>query len=46
MPSNDNGPRPEMLQPEATPAPAPAPAPTSAQRQPRLFKSMAGMFGN
>jgi hypothetical protein len=46
MPSNDNAPRPETMEPEATPTPAPAPAPTSAQRQPRLMKSMAGLFGN
>jgi hypothetical protein len=48
-PSGDNAPRPEALEPEATPAPAPAPTPTSAQRQPRLLKSMAalgGLWGN
>jgi hypothetical protein len=37
-------PSPELLEP-APAAPAPAPAP-SAQRQPRLMRSMAGVFGS
>ncbi|HEX4144589.1 MAG TPA: hypothetical protein VHY91_13875 [Pirellulales bacterium] len=47
MPTNDNAPRPEAVEPQSipTPAPAPAPAPSSAQRQPRLLKSMAAMSG-
>jgi len=47
MPSDDNAPRPEAVEPQSIPTPAPAPS--SAQRQPRLLKSIAalgGMFGN